>query len=29
MKDLHTVRNEPPRMWEWVEMAMELAEEFA
>lgn len=29
MKDLHTCRNEPPRMWEWVDMAMELAEEYA
>ena len=28
MKDLHTVRDEPPRMWEWVEMAMALAEEY-
>ncbi len=29
MKDLHEVRNEPRRMWEWVEMAMALAEEYA
>jgi len=29
MKDLHTCRNEPRRMWEWVNMAMELSEEFA
>ena len=29
MKDLHTVRNEPWRMWEWVEIAMQLAEEYA
>lgn len=29
MKDLHTCRGEPWRMWEWVRIAMELAEEFA
>jgi len=29
MKDLHTCRSQPWRMWAWVEMAMELAEEFA
>ena len=29
MKDLHTCRKEPLRMWEWVEMAMQLAEEYA
>ncbi|MBM4049104.1 MAG: hypothetical protein FJ279_28725 [Planctomycetes bacterium] len=29
MKDLHTCRNEPRRMWEWVNMAMELSEELA
>ncbi|MBI3922703.1 MAG: hypothetical protein HY318_14875 [Armatimonadetes bacterium] len=28
MKDLHTCGNEPRRMWEWVDMAMELAEEY-
>ena len=29
MKDLHEVRNEPHRMWEWVDMAMALADDFA
>ena len=29
MKDLHECRNEPKRMWEWVEMAMNLSEEYA
>lgn len=29
MKDLHTCRGEPWRMWAWVRMAMELAAEFA
>lgn len=29
MKDLHEVRNEPSRMWEWVDMAMALSEEYA
>jgi hypothetical protein len=29
MKDLHTCRKEPKRMWEWVDMAMQLAEEYA
>jgi hypothetical protein len=29
MKDLHTCRGEPWRMWEWVKMAMQLAEEYA
>jgi hypothetical protein len=29
MKDLHTTRGEPWRMWEWVRIAMELAEEYA
>ncbi len=29
MKDLHTCRKEPWRMWEWVRIAMELAEEYA
>jgi len=29
MKALHTVRGEPPRMWEWVTMAKELAEDYA
>ena len=27
MKDLHHVRGEPSRMWEWVELAMRLARE--
>jgi hypothetical protein len=27
MKDLHECRGEPWRMWEWMDMAMELAEE--
>jgi hypothetical protein len=29
MKDLHTCRNQPQRMWDWVRIASELAEEFA
>jgi len=29
MKDLHTCRRQPYRMWEWVDMAMELAEQYA
>ena len=29
LKDLHTCRNEPRRMWEWTAMAMQLAEEYA
>lgn len=29
MKDLHTCNNEPRRMWEWVDMAIQLAEEYA
>jgi hypothetical protein len=29
MKDLHTCRREPWRMWEWVKIAMQLAEEYA
>lgn len=29
MKDLHSCRRQPQRMWEWVEMAMQLAEEYA
>lgn len=29
MKDLHSCRNEPHRMWEWTKIAMETAEEFA
>jgi hypothetical protein len=29
MKDLHTCRNEPRRMWEWTQMATAMAEEFA
>ena len=29
MKDLHTCRRQPWRMWKWVEMAMGLAEEYA
>lgn len=29
MKDLHTCGNAPRRMWEWVDMTMELAEEYA
>jgi hypothetical protein len=29
MKDLHTCRGEPRRMWEWVRIAMEVAEEYA
>jgi len=29
MKDLHTCRRQPWRMWEWVDMAMALAEEYA
>jgi len=29
MKDLHTVRKEPQRMWDWVALAMRLAEEYA
>lgn len=29
MKDLHTCRRQPYRMWEWVDMAMQLAEEYA
>ena len=29
MKDTHTCRNEPHRMWEWTQIARELAEDFA
>ena len=29
MKDITTVRNEPRRLWEWSQIAMDLAEEFA
>jgi len=29
MKDLHSCRRQPWRMWEWVKVAMELAEEYA
>ena len=29
MKDLHTCRNEPHRMWEWTRMATEMAQEYA
>ncbi len=29
MKDISTVRNQPQRLWEWAEMACEVAEEFA
>jgi len=29
MKDLHTCRGEPRRMWEWVDMAKKLSEEYA
>ena len=29
MKDLHTCRNEPHRMWRWVEIATELAQDYA
>ena len=29
MKDLHSVRGQPRRMWEWVSMAKDLAEEYA
>ena len=29
MKDLHSCRREPRRMWEWVDIAMQLAEEYA
>lgn len=29
MKDTHTCRNRPRRMWEWVKIAKEIAEEFA
>jgi hypothetical protein len=29
LQDLHTVRNEPHRLTEWTEMAMQLAEEYA
>ncbi|MEI6513667.1 MAG: hypothetical protein WCO51_10400 [bacterium] len=29
MKDLHTCRNEPQRMWEWVKIAQQLSEEYA
>ena len=29
MKDISTVRYEPQRLWEWSQIAMEVAEEFA
>ena len=29
MKDLHECRGEPSRMWEWVDLSMRLAEEYA
>jgi len=29
MKDLHTCRNQPHRMWDWTQIAQEVAEEFA
>jgi len=28
LKDISTVRHEPQRLWQWAEMAMEVAEEF-
>jgi len=28
MKDTHTCRNQPGRMWEWVKIAKEVTEEF-
>ena len=29
MKDTHTVRDDPRRLWDWVRIAREVAEEFA
>ncbi len=29
MKDISTVRYDPQRLWEWAEIAMEVAEEYA
>jgi len=29
MKDMHTCRNQPQRLWDWVPIASELAEDFA
>ena len=29
MKDISTVRYDPKRLWEWSEIAMEMAQEFA
>lgn len=29
MKDVHTCRNQPPRLWEWTKIAMGVANEFA
>jgi len=29
LKDIHTVRNEPQRLWQWAAMAMEMVEEYA
>jgi hypothetical protein len=29
MKDISTVRHDPRRLWEWAEMAMEVAEDYA
>ena len=29
MKDISTVRYEPQRLWQWAEIAMEVAEDYA
>ena len=29
MKDISTSRHDPPRLWEWCELAVEMAEEYA
>ena len=29
LKDVSTVRNEPKRVWEWADLAMQVVEEFA
>jgi hypothetical protein len=29
MKDTHTVRHQPQRLWDWVRIAREVAEEWA
>ena len=29
MKDISTVRYDPVRLWEWAEIAMEVAEDYA